>query len=61
MSFFIRECTEEKGSVGKYKDRCGGLRKDQDALLMFYLYTRTYGLFSFREERERSTKCPGSA
>ena len=56
MPFFLlsRECTEEKGHVEKYRDRCGDLRKDQDALLMFYLYTCLYRLFSFREVRTRA-------
>lgn len=40
MSFHLlsRECTEEHGHVGKYRDRYRDLWKDQDVILMFYLY-----------------------
>jgi len=46
-----REGAKGGGNLGGYSDKCGDRWKDHNALLVFGLYTRLSGWFSFRGVR----------
>jgi len=50
-----RECMEESGRMGKYRDRCGDPWNDE-GLFLFYLYTFLYHESGFRGQLTRQWK-----